>query len=238
MMKVTYYFLTFILMYVLHIEDEVFIYRSLSRFLKPYGYTLEFSFQGNNALTMLSTQDYQFVILDLRLGSRSGLDLIREIRRQHPDLKIIIISGLTDAKTVVKALDLGADEFIGKPYNPNEVRARLDGLKRRPSQQTVMNCHSINGVEFHAASSTLSYRNKTVHLTRVERHLLQVLLQSYPQAINYETITSRLWGRTGHGKDLNTVRVQMHRLRQKFKKLCPRQNFIRTCSQQGYQLCL
>ena len=122
---------------ILIVEDDRRVQKALRRLFETEGYTVDAAFDGNAGLQAARTAGPAAVVLDLRLPSMSGRDVCREIKNSAPNTPVIILSAMSDVIDKVSLLELGADDYVTKPFSPRELLARVRGAIRRSSRPTA-----------------------------------------------------------------------------------------------------
>ncbi len=202
-------------MRILLAEDDQVLADGLSRSLRGTGYAVDHAATGTAADTALSTQAYDLMILDLGLPGIGGLDLLRKLRAREIAVPVLILTAADSVEQRVQALDLGADDFMAKPFALSELEARVRALVRRSmgSGSSQLRCGALR---FDQVSRTAFIDEHPLELSAREIGLLEVLLQRIGRLVNKEQIVDHLceWG---DEITLNAVEVYMHRLRRKLE---------------------
>lgn len=217
---------------IMIVEDDEVIASALEEELRKWGYE---AFQATNFTDILGTfleKKPQMVLMDIQLPSFNGYHWCREIRKIS-EVPIVFITSRTDDMDLVMAIQMGADDFIQKPFNLSVVIAKIQALLRRTYDFTE-NEHffSVNDVILKPAESTLSAGGETVDLTNNERKIMEVLFQHKGEFVSRETIMTRLWEDESFIDD-NTLAVNIARLRKKLKSI-GQEGFIKTKKGVGY----
>jgi DNA-binding response OmpR family regulator len=214
-------------MQVLLIEDDDMISEGVVRALKRHGFTSSSVPTANEAITFLNTERPDILVLDLGLPDMDGIQFLRKIRKLGYDLPVLILTardGLTDKIT---GLDSGADDYLTKPFEAEELLARLRVLERR-----IANLHCgeivVSTVCLNANAHTVRVDDKELDLSKREYMLLKALMESAGAILTKDSLESRLYS-LGEEIGSNTVEVFIHHLR---KKLPP--DFIKTVRGVGY----
>src|SRR5215472_7722889 len=131
---------------ILIVEDDLAVQRSLKRLFEPEGYEVDLRADGKSALEAFRAAAPTAIVLDLRLPALSGRDVCREIKQQSPTLPIIVLSAASDVSDKVLLLELGADDYVTKPFSPRELLARVRAAIRRTSRSPVGDVFSFDGI--------------------------------------------------------------------------------------------
>lgn len=201
-------------MRILLVEDDAMIGDSLRHALRNAGMTVDWVTEGGQALTALDTGDYTLVLLDLGLPGLSGLDVLKRLRSKGNATPLLIITARDDLENRVAGLDLGADDYVVKPFEMAELMARMRAVLRRHhghSSSVISN----GEITLDLASHEATYRDKTLLLPAREFALLQALTERTGAILSRAQLEERLYG-WGEEVESNAVDVLIHYLRKKF----------------------
>ena len=222
---------------VLIIEDDKEIRTMLASFLEQRGYMVWVAAEGLEATAKLKERQYDLILMDLMLPYISGEQLIAELRKTS-QTPVIVLSAKTMLETRLEVLRLGADDYILKPFDLNEVLVRMEvvlcrsgGMNDEGSKNRELSCGDL---KLSLSENSVSYKGQEIALTAKELHLLKLLLENpkkvYTKANLYETV----WEDVYYYED-NTINVHISNLRNKLKKATG-QDFIETVWGIGYRL--
>ena len=203
-------------------------------------YQVIFAQNGKNGLTMFFSHNPDLVILDLGLPDMDGVDVIREIRAKN-DTPIVVLSARTDESDKVEALDLGANDYVTKPFSTREIIARVKANLRRqqavpvPDQENEPKEITIGTLTIHPDAYVVSKRGDTIELTHREFELLHYLAKHIGQVMTREHLLQTVWGYDYFG-DVRTVDVTVRRLREKIEDNPSHPGWIVTRRGVGYYL--
>jgi DNA-binding response OmpR family regulator len=201
------------MVHILIVEDDFHIRKMIAFYLKKEGFEVVESDNGDHALTTISSQPIDLVVLDIMLPEKNGWEVCREIRKSR-DTPILMVTAKRETDQRIKGLEIGADDYITKPFDPLELVARVKALLRR-ARMTSSNLVQIGDTTIDANSYTVNIGNQIVKLPPKEFELL-FQLASYPSQIFTRTqLIERIWGIHFVG-DERTVDVHIKRLRQRF----------------------
>ena len=217
---------------ILIVEDDAQILELLSDFLKQNGCETITASDGKTASLMLKRQDYDLVLMDLMLPEKSGEELIAELRG-YSDAPVIVLSAKSMLETRLEVLKLGADDYILKPFDLNEVLVRIQVVLRRSGTQgsSVLSC---GGLTLSTADKCVSYNGEPIQLTAKELMLLQLFMEHPKKVYSKANLYESVWNDTYYYED-NTINVHLSNLRSKLKKASG-QDFIETVWGIGYRL--
>ena len=218
-------------MRILIAEDDSILADGLTRSLRQSGYAVDHVKSGAEADIALSMQSFDLLILDLGLPRMSGLDVLRRLRQRNSNLPVLILTAADSVEERVKGLDLGADDYMAKPFALNELEARVRALTRRGAGggSTVV---KIGSLSFDQVGRTAYVDGQMVELSARELGLLEVLLQRMGRLVSKEQLVDHLceWGEEVSN---NAIEVYVHRLR---KKIEP--SGVRIVTMRGLGYCL
>ena len=221
---------------ILIVEDEAKIARFIELELNHEGYEAEKAFDGRTGLDMALAGDYDLMLLDVMLPGLNGLELLRRLRNEGSTLPVILLTARDSVMDKVTGLDMGADDYITKPFAIEELLARIRAAlrkKERPAEQrqTVLRCGNL---VLDPARHTVSYSGLPVTLTFKEFALLQTLMENRDIVLSRDTLLEKVWGYDYMG-ETNIVDVYIRYLRQKLSEaFAPK--LIQTVRGVGYVL--
>jgi DNA-binding response OmpR family regulator len=201
-------------MHVLLVEDDPMIGRSLARALKDAGMTLDWIRDGVQGLAAAESGDYALVLLDLGLPKKSGFDVLKSMREQGDATPLLIITARDEIDNLVSGLDLGADDYLIKPFGFKELMARMRAVMRRHANYAVSSV-SNGEIMLDMATHEATYRGKTVTLSAKEFSLLHALTEHPGTILSRSQIEERLYG-WNEEIESNVVDVLIFYLRKKF----------------------
>jgi two-component system response regulator RegX3 len=203
---------------VLLVEDEASLGEAVEYQLTREGYEVQRITDGLSALDAFHAATTDLVLLDLMLPGMSGEDLCREIRRTST-VPIIMLTARSDDVDKIIGLELGADDYITKPFNARELLARIKAVLRRSAGETVRGNVVLEGgaIRLDRDSVVLTVSGRPIHLPRKEFELLELLMENSGRVLSRETLIDQIWGPDYFG-DTRTLDVHVKRLRAKLEK--------------------
>ena len=222
-------------MNVLIIEDEKSLSKEVQDFLKKEGYTCEVAYNGNEASEKVFVNPYDFILLDLGLPDYDGLQLLKEAKEAGQEAAVIILTarGSTDDK--VKGLDLGADDYLAKPFSLLELSSRMQAITRR-KHGLKRNIVELGGFQVDLTNRSVHFNTNLINLTKKEFDILQYLLINKNRVITRMQLTEHIWDNALEvDYDSNYVDVHIKNLRKKLTHYAPVE-FIETVRGIGYRL--
>ncbi|WP_237044799.1 response regulator [Aquipseudomonas alcaligenes] len=214
-------------MRLLLVEDDKALGEGLRLGLRQEGYTVDWLEDGASALHALLSEDFDLLVLDLGLPRMSGLQVLRELRRSGSALPVLILTARDATEDRIAGLDAGADDYLVKPFDLDELKARLRALLRRSAGRAELRIEH-SGVSLDPSSQQVSYQGKPVPMTPKEYLLLHELLSQPGKVLTRERLAQLLYGWDEEAES-NTLEVHIHHLRKKLFS-----GLIRTVRGVGY----
>ncbi len=218
------------------VEDDPDIVELLGHYLSRDGWIVEAAGNGRDGLQRALATAYDLVILDLQLPGLDGLSLCAELRRdpRTRDRPIVMLTARGDETDRIVGLEVGADDYVVKPFSPKELLARIRALLRRAErkQETGEEPLLFEQLSLDPARHLVKWADAAVHLTAKEFALLETLLTARGRVLSRQTLLERVWGYS-YAEGTRTVDVHVRRLREKLPGLAP---FIMTVKSLGYCL--
>lgn len=219
---------------ILIVEDEVKIARFVELELQYEGYTVEKAHDGRTGLEKALKNNFDLIILDVMLPGLNGMEICRRIR-QSSDIPIIMLTAKDSTMDKVMGLDLGADDYVTKPFAIEELLARIRAsLRRKNGTINYFNILKVNALILDLDKHTVSFNKTPIDLTKKEFDLLQYLIENKNIVLTREQILNRVWGYDYLG-DTNIVDVYIRYLRSKIDERFGKK-FIYTVRGVGYLL--
>ncbi len=228
------------------VEDDPAIAEMLVYHLQDLGYeTLHFD-DGLKAKEHLTTAGYDLVVLDIMLPNYSGLDLCRELRLERPSVPIMLLTSLDSEADRVVGLELGADDYLTKPFSMRECQARIKALLRRCELNKQPDNNQANSqadgateitseeLTINRTSRRVTLDNQSIELTAREFDLMFFLIQNQQQVYSRSQLLDAVWGYSHDGYE-HTVNTHINRLRKKLKRSNNKPDFIQTVWAVGYK---
>jgi two-component system OmpR family response regulator len=218
-------------MRILVVEDEARILSFLARGLEAEGYTVETAPDGATALRRLDDVPYDLVVLDLLLPRIDGLTVLRELLRSKPELPVLILSARSDLRTKLRGFELGACDYVSKPFALDELLARIRVHLGRRNGDAVPRTVQVGRLVLDVARRKAQLGGSVVDLSEREFHLLHHLATNAGEVLSRERLLAEVWG-YHFDPGSNVVDVCVRRLRKKLGADAP----IRTVRHAGYCL--
>lgn len=202
-------------MHILVIEDEEQLCRSIAEGLRMNGYETDTCFDGNEGLELCMTESYDLILLDLNLPGTDGLDILQQFRTSDSTTPVLILSARGQIQDKVEGLDLGANDYLTKPFHFEELEARIRSLTRRKFIQEDI-CLKCGRIIFDTRTRKASVDDATLSLTRKESALLEYFLLHQGRIISPEEMIEHLWDGSVNSFS-NSIRVHISSLRKKLR---------------------
>lgn len=218
---------------VLVIDDEPTVRDVVSRYLERDGYRVESAADGQSARKLLE-EAADLIILDLMLPGMDGLTFLRDIRTTS-DVPVIVLTARTDEMDRVVGLELGADDYVVKPFSPRELAARVRSVLRRARPPTDVPRLDFNGLSIDVRARTVTLRGEPVSFRAREFDLLLFLAMSPRRVFSRGQLLNHVWDSSAEFSDVATVTVHIRRIRQKIELDSLRPRWIVTVRGVGYR---
>ena len=215
------------------IEDEEKIRLELSTFLNRYGYETSYSTDFENIVDISLKEEPDIILLDINLPYYDGYYICREIRRKS-NVPIIVVTSRNSEVDELMSMNLGADDFITKPYNTQILLARIASIIRRTYQNLDSEVFEFKGLKYNMSTSEMTFDNKKCELTKNESKILFTLMKNKERIVSRNDLMKALW-QDDEFVDDNTLTVNINRLRKKLEEIGA-SDYLQTKRGQGYIL--
>jgi two-component system KDP operon response regulator KdpE len=220
---------------ILLVDDEERILNFLKTKLKLLNYEVFTAGNGIEAIEQVQGQEPDLVVLDVIMPKMDGFQTLKELRSFSP-VPVIMLSARGDDSDRIKGLGLGADDYLPKPFNPDELVARIEAIRRRlnlPERKSTLKELNINGLNINFDERRISVRGEEVKLTKIEWLLLNELAGNAGHLMVYYDLLARVWG-PEYRDDVQILRTWISRLRQKIETDPTHPQIISTVPKTGY----
>ncbi len=223
---------------ILVVDDEKPLREFIGRNLAARGFTVLYAANGLEGLALFNTEPLNLIIMDIMMPGMDGLEASRRIR-QTSTVPIIILTALGEESDKVTALDMGADDYLTKPFGVDELMARVRAVLRRASWHSTEAANSrevisIGELELDSNAQSVTCRGERLRLTRTEYDLLHYFMRNAGKALPHRTILQNVWG-TEYGNEAEYLRVYVGRLRRKIEVEPARPRYLHTEYGIGYR---
>ena len=205
-------------MRVLIVEDEVRLASSLQDLLELNGYTADISHDGESGLDNALSGIYDVILLDVMLPKLDGFTVLRRLRSEGGTTPVLLLTARDQVSDKVTGLDCGADYYLTKPFEPQELLACIRALTRRQPELRDTDLLTYGDLTLDKSTFTLSCGQRSVHLSRKEYDLMELLIRNRDVILTKETLLLKIWGYESDAED-NNVEVYISFLRKKLEHL-------------------
>ncbi|MBI3579016.1 MAG: response regulator transcription factor [Ignavibacteriales bacterium] len=219
-------------MRILLVEDEAKVARFIQKGLEAEGYEVETASDGKTGEKKAKSADYDFIILDILLPKKNGFEVLQSLRKEGNKTPILVLTARSGTEDIVQGLDLGADDYLTKPFAFNELLARVRSLLRRETRsKTVL---KVNDLQLNTVTHKATRNGITIDLTSREYAMLEFLMHNTAKLVTRQQLAKEVWG-FDFDPGTNIVDVYINHLRkkidQKFEK-----KLLHTVRGRGYYL--
>lgn len=213
--------------YFLLVEDEKILAKNIAFFLEREGYQVDIEYDGESGWLSYKSKPYDLILLDWTLPKKDGLELCKEIRKES-NVPIIMITAKSEILDKILGLELGADDYIVKPFDQRELLARIHALLRRDkktsNEQHIEHWLQYDGLRLDREKLFVSFEEKSITLTANEYKLMELLMKKPNNVYSREFIYEQIWGGLLEYSE-RTVDVAISRLRKKLMELSGKKYF-------------
>jgi DNA-binding response OmpR family regulator len=221
-----------VIMKILVVEDEMSMQKALCNGLKKYGYAVDPANDGEQALELIEINPYDVVVLDLNLPKIDGIEILKEIRKTKWELKVLILSARAEVEDKIIGLDIGANDYMSKPFHFKEFEARIRALLRREFivKETVL---THGNVKIDTALKCVMVNEQKVELTRKEYAILQYFFMNKNRIVSAEELIEHIWNSEAD-QFSNSFKVHINSLKKKLADYIGDKELIKNTRGLGY----
>ena len=225
---------------ILVVEDDIDINNLIKKTLEKSGYSVTQAFSGSEALLRLDINEFDIILLDLMLPGLCGEELIKNIRSKK-EMPIIVISAKSSLEDKVNVLNIGADDYITKPFQCEEIIARVNSQLRRYKKSLVQEVekkdtvYKFKDLILKVESREVTVKDKNIDLTGHEFEILTILVESPDKVFSREILYEKVWKSGYYGED-NSINVHISNIRKKIKEIIPDEEYIKTVWGIGFKM--
>lgn len=201
-------------MKILVVEDEKDLNKIITKYLKKSNYSVDSAYNGEEALDYINVGEYDVIILDIMMPKMNGYDFIKRIRRDKNNVAVLMLTAKDSLEDKVKGLDLGADDYLVKPFEFDELLARIRAMLRRNYRESATNILVIGDVELDTVKKSVTKNGSIIELTAKEYEVLEYLLRNKNHILSREQIREHVWDFDYEGES-NIIDVLIKNIRQK-----------------------
>ena len=222
---------------VLVVDDEPRILKFLEVKLKASGYEVLITNKGTDAVELVQTQEPDLLVLDIIMPNMDGFEILKQVRAVS-SLPVIILSAKEASTDKVRGLELGADDYLSKPFSPDELIARIQAVRRRltgDGNRKVNDIISLGQVTVNIKNHTVMVDREEITLTRIEWLLMSELARNAGKLMLYGELLTKIWG-PEYRDDVQILRTWISRLRKKIQRTSDYPEIIHTIPKTGYMI--
>ena len=218
---------------ILLVEDDRLIIENLTEFLKGEGFEVQYAEGQEKAMRLLEEQEFDLILLDVTLAQGNGYSACTQIKSRY-EIPIIFLTALDDEFSVVTGLEMGADDYISKPFRPRELVSRMRTVLRRTDRnQKMLSCQDIR---VDPVKGLTTKKGEEVFLSALEYRLLLVFFQHRGMVMSRSMLLEEIWDIAGEYVNDNTLTVYIKRLREKIEDNPQEPKIIKTVRGLGYKM--
>jgi DNA-binding response OmpR family regulator len=223
------------IMKILLVEDDTITVNLLTRALNSQSYNVNTAGDGETALQLARAYDYDLIVLDVLIPKLDGISLCRELRSSGCQMPILLLTALDSRSNLVQGLEAGADDYMVKPFNIEELMARIRALLRRGKAALSSTSLTWENLQVNPDTTEVTYAEKVLHLTPKEYHLLELFLRNPQRIFSRSAILDRIWS-AGEFPQEEAVTAHIKGLRHKLKAAGMSVDLVETVYGLGYRL--
>lgn len=222
---------------ILMVEDDSTIAFAVKYAVEQEGFNLDIAENLENARKIVNTKEYDLILLDVMLPDGNGYEFLKQLREHDEDTPVIFLTACDEEVNIVMGLDIGADDYITKPFRVRELISRINAILRRKgkSQDNNKKILKFKDISIHTLEARVFKNNEEIFLTSAEYKLLLILIQNKNMVLSRVQILEKLWDVTYDFINDNTLSVYIKRLREKIEDDSSKPQYILTVRGLGYK---
>ena len=220
---------------ILIVEDDKNITNTLTYYLQNEGFKIETAKDKNEGIEKIKEKTYNLILLDITLPDGNGYEIYHELKKEK-NTPVIFLTALDEEKDIVKGLDIGADDYITKPFRTRELLSRIKNVLRHTKQEEIEEKIKIGNVEINEAKGIVLKNGKEIELTALEYKILTLLFENRGRIISREQILANIWDENENYVNDNTLTVYIKRIREKIEEDINSPKIIKTIRGLGYKI--
>jgi DNA-binding response OmpR family regulator len=201
---------------ILLVEDHADLAATIGDELEARGFIMDFAADGASALGLALTQSYDLILLDLMLPKLSGIDVCQRLREQHVSTPILMLTARDQLADKLEGFETGADDYLVKPFDMEELVARIRSLLRRSRGEVSASEYRVADLQFDTGSLEVKRAGKRIEVSPTGLRILRILMRESPNVVTRETLEKELWGDLL--PDSDTLRSHMYNLRREIDR--------------------
>ena len=222
---------------ILMVEDDSTIAFAVKYAVEQEGFNLDIAENLENARKIVNSKEYDLILLDVMLPDGNGYEFLKQLREHDEDTPVIFLTACDEEVNIVMGLDIGADDYITKPFRVRELISRINAILRRKgkSQDSNKKILKFKNISIHTLEARVFKNNEEIFLTSAEYKLLLILIQNKNVVLTRAQILEKLWDVTYDFINDNTLSVYIKRLREKIEDDSSKPQYILTVRGLGYK---
>ena len=222
---------------ILMVEDDSTIAFAVKYAVEQEGFNLDIAENLENARKIVNSKEYDLILLDVMLPDGNGYEFLKQLREHDEDTPVIFLTACDEEVNIVMGLDIGADDYITKPFRVRELISRINAILRRKgkSQDSNKKILKFKNISIHTLEARVFKNNEEIFLTSAEYKLLLILIQNKNMVLSRAQILEKLWDVTYDFINDNTLSVYIKRLREKIEDDSSKPQYILTVRGLGYK---
>ena len=220
---------------ILIVEDDKNITNTLTYYLQNEGFKIETAKNKNEGIEKIKEKTYNLILLDITLPDGNGYEIYHELKKEK-NTPVIFLTALDEEKDIVKGLDIGADDYITKPFRTRELLSRIKNVLRHTKQEEIEEKIKIGNVEINETKGIVLKNGKEIELTALEYKILTLLFENRGRIISREQILANIWDENENYVNDNTLTVYIKRIREKIEEDINSPKIIKTIRGLGYKI--
>ena len=217
------------------LEDDKIISSSVSYYLQGKGFKVETASNIKEGLDKIRKQEFNLGLLDITLPDGDGYDFYKELKKVQ-DIPVIFLTALDEEKDIIKGFDIGADDYITKPFHTGELLSRIKNVLRHTKKEEKEMIIRIGDIELNETKGIVKKNKNEIELTALEYKILVMLFENKGRVISREQILANIWDENENFVNDNTLTVYIKRLRAKIENNPDKPEIIKTIRRLGYKI--
>ena len=220
---------------ILMVEDDTNITNTLTYYLQNEGFLMETAKSKYEAIEKIDQKEYNLILLDITLPDGNGYEVYKKLKEKY-STPVIFLTALDDEKDIVKGFDLGADDYITKPFHTRELLSRIKNVLRHIEKKNIDDIIRVQDIEINKNKKMVKRGDRELELTALEYKILLLLFENRGGIISREQILSNIWDENENFVNDNTLTVYIKRIREKIENNRNKPEIIKTIRGIGYKI--
>lgn len=220
---------------ILMVEDDTNITNTLTYYLQNEGFLMETAKSKYEAIEKIDLKEYNLILLDITLPDGNGYEVYKKLKEKY-STPVIFLTALDDEKDIVKGFDLGADDYITKPFHTRELLSRIKNVLRHIEKKNIDDIIRVQDIEINKNKKMVKRGDRELELTALEYKILLLLFENRGGIISREQILSNIWDENENFVNDNTLTVYIKRIREKIENNPNKPEIIKTIRGIGYKI--